>query len=163
MIGALNPNFVEVKAIADIRPFNQFRAFHGDWGVPVRPGLMSVYGWKTEAEARQQVKVYGPYQELLENAKKDGIEAIIIATPLAPARPDRDRRHAAGAARDHREADGARYRPVQGNGPRRGGHRNVYLAIGHQRHYNIKYWQAQDWIKRGLLGELHMHPCPVAS
>ena len=28
------------------------------------------------------MKVYGPYQELLENAKKDGIEAIIIATPL---------------------------------------------------------------------------------
>ena len=31
LIGALNPEFIEVKAIADIRPFNQFRAFHGDW------------------------------------------------------------------------------------------------------------------------------------
>ncbi len=90
LIGALKPEFIEVKAIADIRPFNQFRAFHGDWTnkdnkpslLPVRPGLMSIYGWKTETEAKQHVKVYGPYQELLENAKKDGIEAIIIATPL---------------------------------------------------------------------------------
>jgi predicted dehydrogenase len=82
LIGALNPKYVEVKAIADIRPYNQFRAFHGDWGVPVRPGLMSVYGWKSEKEAKKHVKVYGPYTELLANAKADGIEAIIIATPL---------------------------------------------------------------------------------
>ena len=33
--------------------------------------------------------------------------------------------------------------------------KNVYLAIGHQRHYNVKYWQAQDWIKRGMIGQLH--------
>ena len=31
----------------------------------------------------------------------------------------------------------------------------LYLAIGHQRHYNIKYWQAKDWIQRGVLGEVH--------
>ena len=37
---------------------------------------------RPKTEAKKHVKVYGPYQELLENAKKDGIEAIIIATPL---------------------------------------------------------------------------------
>ena len=30
LIGAINPEFIEVKAIADIRPFNVWRAFHGD-------------------------------------------------------------------------------------------------------------------------------------
>src|SRR5258708_330496 len=31
LIGALTPEYVEVAAIADIRPYNQHRAFHGDW------------------------------------------------------------------------------------------------------------------------------------
>jgi predicted dehydrogenase len=33
--------------------------------------------------------------------------------------------------------------------------KKLYLAIGHQRHYNIKYWQAKDWIQRGVLGDVH--------
>ena len=82
LIGAMNPNFLEVRSIADIRPYNQFRAFHGDFGVPVRPGLMSIYGWKTESEARRHVQVYGAYQELFDHAKQDGIEAIVLALPL---------------------------------------------------------------------------------
>ena len=162
LIGALKPEFVEVKAIADIRPFNQFRAFHGDWTnkdnkpslLPVRSGLMSVYGWKTETEARRHVKVYGPYQVLLENAKKDGIEAIIIATPL------------------HLHAEIAIAAMNQGlhviteklmaqtvgqckEMTRKADEKRLYLAIGHQRHYNIKYWQAKDWIQRGVLGDVH--------
>src|SRR5690606_9343483 len=32
LIGAINPNYIQVKAICDIRPFNRHRAFHGDWG-----------------------------------------------------------------------------------------------------------------------------------
>src|SRR5215470_17591326 len=50
LIGALTPSFVEVAAIADIRPYNVHRAFHGDWLKPdtakVRTGLMAKYGWK---------------------------------------------------------------------------------------------------------------------
>ena len=30
LLGAINPDFIEVKAIADIRPYNIWRAFHGD-------------------------------------------------------------------------------------------------------------------------------------
>ena len=154
LIGALNPNFVEVKAIADIRPFNRFRAFHGDFGVPVRPGLMSVYGWKTESEAKKHVTVYEPYQDLLANAQKHGIEAIIIATPLHLHAPIAIAAMQQGLhviteklmAHDVKQCkEMARTAAAQ----------NRYLAIGHQRHYNIKYWQAQDWIKRGVLGELH--------
>src|SRR5574340_420705 len=84
LLGAVNPEFVEVKAIADIRPYNQYRAFHGDNESPAalqaRPGLMAKYGWKTERQARKHVKVYADYQELLAN--EPGIEAVIIALPL---------------------------------------------------------------------------------
>ena len=30
LIGAINPDFIEVRSIADIRPYNVWRAFHGD-------------------------------------------------------------------------------------------------------------------------------------
>ena len=86
LIGALNPDYVQVVAIADIRPSSIHRAFHGDWGGgnpsythSLRPGLMQIYGWKTEDEARKNVQVYQDYQELI--ADPD-VEAVIIALPL---------------------------------------------------------------------------------
>ena len=30
LLGAINPKFITVKAIADIRPYNVWRAFNGD-------------------------------------------------------------------------------------------------------------------------------------
>ena len=162
MIGALKPEFIEVKAIADIRPFNQFRAFHGDWTnkdnkpslLPVRPGRCRSTAGRPKTEAKKHVKVYGPYQELLENARKDGIEAIIIATPLHLHAPiaiaamkqglhvitEKLMAQTVGQCKEMaRVADAEK----------------LYLAIGHQRHYNIKYWQAKDWIQRGVLGDVH--------
>ena len=38
LIGAINPEYVQVVAIADIRPYNVHRAFHGDWATPGGPG-----------------------------------------------------------------------------------------------------------------------------
>src|SRR5687767_47036 len=31
LIGAHNPEYVQIVAICDIRPYNVHRAFHGDW------------------------------------------------------------------------------------------------------------------------------------
>ena len=36
LIGALNPEYVQVVAIADLREYNVHRAFHGDIQVPQR-------------------------------------------------------------------------------------------------------------------------------
>ncbi len=66
LIGALNPDYIDVVAIADIRPYSRYRAFHGDWYSPgahaARPGLLEVYkdreGWADETAARKHVKVY---------------------------------------------------------------------------------------------------------
>jgi predicted dehydrogenase len=85
-MGAIDPKYIEVKSIADIRPYNLHRAFHGDISSPaalkVRRGLLSVYGWNTVKQAREHVKVYNDYRDLIKNAKEDGLEAIIIGLPL---------------------------------------------------------------------------------
>ena len=158
LLGGINPDFLEVVSIADIRPYNVHRAFHGDYYSPiaqeVRPGLMKKYEWKTESEAKKHVKVYGDYKELIDNAKADHLDGIIIALPLhlhAPA--------AIAAMKNglhvlteklmghsvHECKEMARVAKMQ----------NVHLATGHQRHYNILYHEAMDKIQRGLLGDIH--------
>jgi predicted dehydrogenase len=156
LIGAINPKFIEVKAIADIRPYNQYRAFHGDCysdaALKARPGLITKYGWSNETEARKHVKVYNDFRELLKEEKD--IEAVIIALPL--------HLHAPAAILAMRRGLHVLTEKLMGH--------TVYdckamslvseetkklLATGHQRHYNILYENAKDTINRGLLGELH--------
>jgi predicted dehydrogenase len=162
LLGAINPEFIEVKAITDIRPYNIWRAFHGDHesetALAARPGLMAKYDWKTEEEARRHVKVYegknGGYEDLLKNAKRDGVEAVIIALPLhlhAPAAiaamqvglhvlTEKLMGHSVHECKDMARTADATER---------------VLAVGHQRHYNILYANAVDAILRGTLGDLH--------
>ena len=51
LIGGCTPDFVNVVAIADIRPSSVHRAFHGDWSSPdalkARPGLIKQYGYSS--------------------------------------------------------------------------------------------------------------------
>jgi predicted dehydrogenase len=158
LIGALNPKYMQVMCIADIRPYNVWRAFNGDYysetARKVRPGLMKVYGWKTEDEARKNVKVYGAYEELLKNAKEDGIEAVIIALPLHLHAPAAIAAMQAGlhviteklmAHSVHECKEMARTAQKT----------EKLLAVGHQRHYNILYDNALEIIRKKLLGELH--------
>ena len=158
LIGAINPNFIQVKAIADIRPYSQFRAFHGDWysenTLKVRCGLMAKYGWKTEDEAKKNVKVYGDYRELLENADDDGVEAVIIALPL--------HLHARAAIAAMRAGKHVLTEKLMGHSVREckemalvAKETGMHLATGHQRHYNILYENAVKAIGDGLLGDLH--------
>ena len=88
------------RAIADIRPYNQHRAFHGDYSseaaLKVRPGLMAKYGWKTEDEARQHVKVYGRLPRADRETQERRDRGGDHRPALAPARPGGHRRHEAG-------------------------------------------------------------------
>jgi predicted dehydrogenase len=163
LIGAINPEFIEVKAIADIRPYNIWRAFNGDYtnetSIENRPGLMTKYGWKTEQEARRHVKVYdqknGGYEELIKNAQDDGLEAVIIALPL--------HLHAAAAiaamkqAKLHVLTEKLMAHSVREckDMARTAETTQRMLAVGHQRHYNILYANAVEAILRGTLGDLH--------
>ncbi len=158
LLGAINPEFIEVRAIADIRPYNVWRAFHGDHSneeiLTTRRGLMAQYDWKTEDEARRHIKVYGPYEELIDNARADGLEGVIIALPLHLHAPAAMAAMKAGlhvlteklmAHSVHECKDMARLAEQTG----------LILAVGHQRHYNILYANAVDSIRRDVLGELH--------
>ena len=156
LLGAHNPEYLKVVAIADIRPYNVFRAFHGDISSPnaqrVRPGLMAKYGWKTEDEARKQVKVYGAYEELLAN---DEIEAVVIALPL--------HLHAEAAIKAMRAGKHVLTEKLMGHSiheckemGRTARQTGKLLATGHQRHYSVLYDNAVHTIGDArLIGDLH--------
>lgn len=155
LISAINPEFLEVKAICDIRPYNIHRAFHGDWSSPgaraARRGLMSVYGWKSEDEARRHVDIYTDYQELL---KRPDIEGVIIALPLFL-------HHQVGmdamrAGKHVLMEKLMAYNIAQCKEMARMARReNLLLATGHQRHYSVLYDNAVHLLKWGILGQLH--------
>jgi predicted dehydrogenase len=158
LLGALNPAFFQVAAIADIRPYNVHRAFHGDYyseaQLKARPGLISLYKWKDEDAARKQVKVYGHYDELIRNAKADKIEAVIIALPL--------HLHAPAAVAAMRAGLHVLTEKLMGHSvheckemARVAAETKLYLAVGHQRHYSILYNNAVELIQKGVLGDLH--------
>lgn len=160
LIGALNPDYVDVVAIADIRPYNVWRAFHGDNYSPnakkARPGLLDVYnkkyGWKDEAEARKHIKVYeDAYEDLLAD---EDVEAVIIALPLwlhdvAAIKAMKAGKHVLTeklmAQTVGKCKEMARVAAAE----------DKILATGHQRHYSVLYANAVDTIKRGLIGDVH--------
>ena len=156
LIGSLNPDYVEVVAIADIRPYNIYRAFYGDKSSKntrrVRPGLMKLYGWADEKTARENVKVYtNNYEELLDD---ENVEAVIVALPLhlhaeASIKALRKGKHVLCEklmAHDvHQCKEMARVAKETGK----------LLAVGHQRHYSVLYANAVEVIKSGLIGDIH--------
>jgi len=160
LIGALNPDYIDVVAIADIRPYSRYRAFHGDWysdgAHAARPGLLDVYrereGWANQAAAEKHIKVYTDgYEELLAN--KD-IEAVIIALPLhvhhqAAVDAMRAGKHVlAEKLMAHNVAECKEMARVAKE-------TGLILAIGHQRHYSILYDNAVEQIRQGLIGDIH--------
>ena len=158
LLGAINPDFIQVKSIADIRPYNVYRAFHGDCysetQLKARPGLLSVYKWKTEDEARNNVKVYGNYEELIKNAKADKIEAVIIALPLHLHAPAAIAAMRAGLHVITEKLMAHTVRECK-EMARVAKETKLILAVGHQRHYSILYNNAVELIQKGILGELH--------
>ena len=160
LIGALNPDYIDVVAIADIRPYNVHRAFHGDWSSAdnenvgtkkARPGLMKVYGWETEEQAKKHVSVYSDYEELLAD---ENVEAVLVVLPLwlhdvAAIKAMRAGKHVlteklmAHSVAQCKEM--ARVADETG----------MVLATGHQRHYSILYDNAVSQIQSGLLGKIH--------
>lgn len=156
LIGAHTPEYLNIVAIADIRPYSIQRAFHGDHASPgtlaVRPGLMAKYRWSSEDEARKHVKVLNQdYHELLADP---AVEAVIIALPL--------HLHDQVAIEAMEKGKHVLTEKLMAHSvhqckemARRAQQLQKHLATGHQRHYSVLYDNAVDTIRRGLLGDLH--------
>lgn len=155
LISNINPDYIKVEAICDIRPYNQHRAFHGDQSSPgafaARQGLMKKYGWTSEDEAKKHVKVYTDYKELL---KDPSIEAVIIATPLVwHAQMAIDAMNAGKHVLTEKlMAHSIKECKDMG---RKAKESDLVLAVGHQRHYSVLYDNAVQMIKNGLIGDIH--------
>ena len=153
LIGAHTPDYAKIVAIADIRPYNIHRAFHGDIEAPgPRPGLMAKYGWTSEGQARENVKVYtNDYHELLDDP---AVEGVIIALPL--------HLHAKVAIEALRKGKHVLTEKLMGHSvheckemARVAQETKLLLATGHQRHYSILYDNAVDIIRQSLIGDIH--------
>ena len=156
LVGAHNPDYLNVVAIADIRPYNVFRAFHGDVSSPsayqARPGLMAKYKWSTEDAAREKVKIYAAYEDLLADPN---VEAVIIALPL--------HLHAEASIKAMRAGKHVLTEKLMGHSVheckemgRVSQETGRILATGHQRHYSMLYDNAVHTIGTAkLIGDLH--------
>jgi predicted dehydrogenase len=160
LIGALNPAYIDVVALADIRPYSRYRAFHGDWysdgAHAARPGLLAVYKdqeWaKDEETAKTHIKVYDDgYDKLLDDPN---VEAVIIALPL--------HLHHPAAIAAMRKGKHVLTEKLMGHNvaqckemARVARQTGMILAVGHQRHYSILYDNAVEQIKQGLIGDIH--------
>jgi predicted dehydrogenase len=158
LIGAHNPDYLNIVAIADIRPYNIHRAFHGDRASPnaysARPGLLNKYDWKSEDQARKHVTVYDQGDTIKALLADANVEAVIIALPL--------HMHAQVAIAALRAGKHVLTEKLMGHSVREckemarvAEETRLLLATGHQRHYSILYDNAVEMIKAGLLGELH--------
>ena len=156
LMGAINPDYVQVAAIADIRPYNIHRAFHGDSSstsaLAARPGLIEKYGYADESDARRHVTVYDDeYEALLEDPN---IEGVIIALPL--------HLHAEASIKAMRKGKHVLCEKLMAHSvgqckemARTATDTDTILAVGHQRHYSILYDNAREMIRRGMIGDLH--------
>ena len=155
LIGAMNPKYVDLVAIAEIRPYNVHRSFHGDYesdtALAARPGIIKVFDFPNEDAAKKHVKVYEDYRECLKDPK---VEAVIIALPLflhAPVAVEA-MQHGKHVLTEKLMAHNVAQCKVMA---RVGEKLDKYLAVGHQRHYSVLYDNAVNLMRWGLLGELH--------
>ncbi len=145
LAGEHNPDFLEIVAVSDIRPYNLKRIMTGDFKVALRKGLNKIYGEKAKA-----IKSYTDWRDIL---KDKSIEAVIIALPLHLHAPVAIECMKAGK---HVLCEKLMARTIsQCKDMIRAARENkVVLSIGHQRHYSMLYAHANEVIKSGILGDV---------
>ena len=139
------PEYMDIVAVADVRPSNRERVFRGD-GNQHRIGLDKKLG----AEAASKIAVYETADELLAN---DEIEAVVIAVPLNMHAPLAIQALNAGK---HVLCEKLMAKTVGDCKAMIAAARknNKLLAVGHQRHYSVLYDNANHLVRDGLLGDV---------
>ncbi len=148
LIGEHNPEYNQVVAVCDVRPYNQTRIFEGEANGP-RKGLNKIYG----KDAAAKIKVFDSVQALLDAKTELGLEAVVIATPLFTHKDIAIKCMEAGL---HVLCEKLMARTItqckemiaaaKKNG--------VLLNIGHQRHYSLLYAHAAELVHDGILGDI---------
>jgi predicted dehydrogenase len=145
-----NPDYVQVIAYSDLRPFNQLRAMEGEKN-PVRIGFVRKYGAEEAKKIAERSKDYHEdYHRLLEDPD---IDMVIIALPLhlhakVSIEAMKAGKHVlceklmAQTVGDCKEM----IRVSEETGK--------LLAVGHQRHYSVLYDNAVNVVKSGVLGDI---------
>jgi predicted dehydrogenase len=139
------PEYMDIVAVADIRPSNRLRAFVGD-GNDDRMGLIRKLGEATASKIKQ----YNDHRELL--ADKN-IEAVVIAVPLnrhAPLAMDALNAGKHVLSEKLMAHDITQCKQLI----RKAKEKNLHLAVGHQRHYSVLYDNANHIVREGLLGDV---------
>ncbi len=149
LLAAVNPAFITVKAIADLRPTNIGKGLEA-----LRKGAFKSKGWEKADDVKKDVKVYEGFDKLLEAAKGDGLEAVIIALPSHLHAP------AALAALDAGlhvlvETPMALSVADAKKVARKAAEKNRILAVGQQRRYNWLYDHALEMVRVNLLTDVH--------
>ena len=142
------PQYMEIVAIADLRAKNRVRAFQGD-GDEIRWGLNRKLG----AATAKNIKTFRDHKEMLNDPIAKEIEAVVIAVPLC--------QHADVAndcikAGKHVLTEKLMAHTVTQckDMIRTAKENKKLLAVGHQRHYNVLYDNANALIQKGMLGEI---------
>jgi predicted dehydrogenase len=148
LIGEHNPEYNQVVAVCDVRPYNMTRIFEGEPNGP-RKGLTKIYG----KDAAAKIEKFDRVDDLLANKAKLGLEAVVIATPLFTHKDIAIKCMEAGL---HVLCEKLMARTItqckemiaaaKKNG--------VLLSIGHQRHYSLLYAHAAELVNDGILGEI---------
>ena len=141
------PEYMNIVAIADLRPSNRVRSMVGD-GNEDRMGLIRKLGEKTASK----IKVFNDHRELLAD-KNLGIEAVVIAVPLNQHGPlVMDALNAGKHVLTEKlmAHDITQCKKMI----RLAKEKKLLLAVGHQRHYSVLYDNANHIVREGLLGDV---------
>lgn len=141
-------DYMQIVAVADLRPANLDRAFKGD-GNDDRKGLNRILGDDEAAKVRK----FTNHKDLIAAKDELGLEAVIIAVPLSQHAPIAKEALEAGL---HvlTEKLMAHSIPACKEIIQLAKQKSLLLAVGHQRHYSVLYDNANALVKTGLLGEL---------
>ena len=142
------PDYMNIVAIADLRPGNLKRTFTGSHPV-ARRGLNAILG---QAKAGG-VKQFRNHRDLLAKKEELGLEAVVIAVPL--------NQHAAVAmecmeAGLHVLCEKLMAKTVTDCKAmiQLADNKDLMLAVGHQRHYSVLYANAAHLTERGVVGDV---------
>ncbi len=138
-------DYMEIVAVADLRPTNLKRAKHGD-GNEARVGLINKLG----AGTAMKIKEYADHRALLADPE---IEAVVIAVPL--------NQHAPIAIEAMKAGKHVLCEKLMAHNItqckemiRTAKETKRLLAVGHQRHYSVLYDNANDLVQKKLLGDI---------